>query len=828
MNDLLRNALERGRLVLLLGAGASVTSRDMSGRSLLMGEQLAELLASEAGMPYQKEPLNVVCAAARKRLGERFFEILEERYKHCTPSDAYRLIAKHSWARIYTLNIDDALDGALCTKSPQHVDIRYRDSKIFDQDQMYRHLDYIKLNGSIDRPEAGFIFSTREYGVGSAVEPLWYRELAEDFFRYTFLFIGTKINESLFYHQIERYRSASGAQEQRSFVLTPSATQIEKESWLDNNLEHISGTLDDFAQWLNKSYPNPIEPTQLAMARHPQLAVMLSFKNAQDKEKYAELYTPVTVIDRATLAKSAEELPSPLKIRDFYRGFKPSWRDILDGVPAEIKPTRDFFKVCRDALQSDRNLVVLYGPAGSGKSTLLKQIAVKLRDDEGTPVYYIDGILPKLNELLEALEKSNTGRYYVIYDKLDTIASDLEAFLQSGRFNKGLIIGAERQHIWESRTKFHLQKFCPKPIFMSLIDERDAKEILDKLEKYGPWTRLAKMNQARRIDELTRKAKRQLLIGLLETTSGDGFEKIIEDDYQGLGSHSHKSFLLLVGFGTVHRLNIQDAYVGRALRSLGINKTISSFASDMAGIVQYQDGYLTARHPVYMRHLIEKVIEPAAIFEALHALLTSYTVYEAPVLRAISKNEGAIFKANINHNFLKTIFRSDNRLILRVYESFEKAFESDGLFWLQYGLALRASSDQWGALEKLRTAVDAYPMLHTEHAYAQQELIVAAMCNIPAKAYEYLSDAKTRLERLDEAFGDPYTIVALSEGHTNVVRQLEGDVRGREVAKHYASILQYRKKAHPSEERLHEAWTKLAAYAVGGTWSEQSHADYIW
>ncbi|WP_305838773.1 hypothetical protein [Photobacterium leiognathi] len=49
--------------------------------------------------------------------------------------------------------------------------------------------------------------SSQEYGSNSASEPLWYSELARDFHKYTFIFIGTKLKEPLFYHQIEKYKA---------------------------------------------------------------------------------------------------------------------------------------------------------------------------------------------------------------------------------------------------------------------------------------------------------------------------------------------------------------------------------------------------------------------------------------------------------------------------------------------------------------------------------------------------------------------------------------------------------------------------------------------
>jgi len=187
MNSFIKSAIESGRLILLLGAGASVTSKDRNGNNLLLSNDLAKRIAEEAGWEYKGENLPTVYSAAKKDLGGRLDFLLENLYKHCNPSYEYITIAKHTWPRIYTLNVDDAFERALQSYSPQLTNIRHRFDNIGEQDQLFKELDYIKLNGSIDRLRDGLIFSSKEYGVASTNPPFWYRELAHDFFRYTFL-----------------------------------------------------------------------------------------------------------------------------------------------------------------------------------------------------------------------------------------------------------------------------------------------------------------------------------------------------------------------------------------------------------------------------------------------------------------------------------------------------------------------------------------------------------------------------------------------------------------------------------------------------------------
>lgn len=824
MNSQIKSAIDNGRLVLFLGAGASVGCNDGNGRALLLGSELAEILAKEAGFSYVGEPLSQVYAAATEKLGGRVNRILEERYKHCAPSSALRIIAEFPWARVYTTNIDDSIEAAIRKHSKQKLNVRFRGDRINDRDPFYSEIDLVKLNGSIDRLNSGLIFSPDEYARATLEEGLWYGELARDYFNYCFLFIGSALQEPIFRYHVERYRAATGDQEGESFVLTPKASAIEISSLRRNNLTHISGSISDFANWLRGAYPNIQTPDDLALKRFPQLVF---FKDKENAERYEKLFARILPVSRSTLSLLAGESAPAGKIRDFFRGSKPTWRDILDQVPAELNRLQSFLgRVTR--LSAEDQLVVVTGAAGSGKSTLLMQAAIGISDKTQMPTYYLPDPVGNLSEIVDALERSNASRYVLLTDKLDAMADDVADILSGGRARRLLLVGSERKNIWANRTSAKLGAFCPNPFDMGDISENDARRVLEKLEQFGPWTRLEKMQPADRLDELTKKAKKQLLIGLLETTAGRGFEEIIESDFASLKSADHRLFFILVGLATVHRVHMPATLCARALSYLRIEQSPHKLATSLSGIVNYDKERLTVRHPVYARYIFERAVDRADFLQVVKALISAFTVYPTPVVREVGKIEGVIFRSNINHRYLKDMLRSDESMILGFYEMFEKRFEQDGLFWLQYGLALRDMHRQPEALEKLQTAYNAYRIEHTEHALAQQLMIMAIDCNDEPRALSYLAEAKAMLERLDKRplrGEDSYPIVTLSEWHTKVIMKYQDEGRARDIAKTYANIVGSRLKAVPSDERLKRSFQLLTTYATTGKWNVDSEME---
>ncbi|HNC53116.1 MAG TPA: SIR2 family protein [Accumulibacter sp.] len=824
MTPAIKHAIENGKLVLLLGAGASADSLNRDGKKLRTSDELAEHLAAKAGFTYSGESLPVVYAAVKARLGDSTWPLLEECFGHCRPSKAYNIIASFPWPRVYTLNIDDALEAALRSASPQRLNIRYRFDRVKDRHPLYEEMEYVKLNGCVHRQADGVIFSPQEYGAASAFPPLWYQELAEDYFRYVFLFIGTRLNEPIFFHQIERHRASVGAMEGTGYVITREATEIEKQSLESLRLQHISGTVSDFAEWLNKEFPKHPTPWDFATTSLPQLKAMVA---KPDQARYAALFEQVLPVRRELLAPTDRAQVQPGQIRDFYRGFKPTWQDLIDGVPAEL----DAYHPLRQWILSaapEKRMFLITGPAGSGKTTALMALGLWLCDRTADPVYFLLSPTDDLGEALEALEASNEGRFFFLVDRISQVTDEIKDLLTRERLKKCVLVCTERQNVWVSRIKGEMGRFCAQEFRLSTINEAEAKRILEKLEQFGPWTRLGQMPQKKRVDELLQKAKRQLLIGLLEATSGVGFESIIANDYETLPDDAQKGFVLLVGLGTIHRVAIPEVIVSRASRHLGIPEGIDSLLTKLSGVVHRLGDALVVRHPVYVEHLFETTIGSEDKQRAIHALLAAYTVYPSPIRRYVTRGAGQVFKFTLNHRFLKNTFDGDESMVLGVYKAFQKNFENDGLFWLQFGLALRDQGMHLEAMEKLKTAVQAYRISHTEHAYAQQLLILAVESESRTRANSLVAEAKEILLRLDATeaeIGNAYPIVTLSELHTAAVRRHDGEQKGCMLANQYVEELKQRLRKHPEYERIKKAKDALTKYAATGVWEVPSDQD---
>lgn len=814
------NAYQSGRVMLLLGAGASYGSRDANNLEMPMGDDLAKELAAQMGWSYHGEALGTVYSAIKAIDSARLHTFLKARLTNTRPSPELQAIASFPWSRIFSLNIDDCTETALRKAGSQSVQIFARNSPLEEVDPIFGSVQLVKLNGSADRPEDGFIFSPQEYGEGSNRLPVWYRELGQNHSSYRFVFIGSKLDEPLFQHAMAEMRSIVKRETLRGYVITPSASEIDKHHLSSLNLVHVPGTLKDFAGWLAHEMPKPPTGWDLATARRPELRNI--HRALTDTQKRA--LNSVTLVSADSLPRSGSENITGA-IREFYKGYKPRWADVLDGVPAELTFINDFSKLV-EASHEGRKCIALVGPAGSGKSTALMVAALHVSKASNAPVYFLREAVSDIKEVIIALESINTSPFYLFIDKIEAMHNEVGELLGGVKTKHICIVASERLNIWNRRVKAAVEPFISKTFNVEKIRRADATLVLEKLEKFGPWTRLQPMTPEERVKEIFNKADRQLLIGLMEATTGLGFTQIIDRDFKDVGDDRHKKFLVIVGLASIHRSTLSSHIVGAALYNLGIAEDINVMSRETEGIVVTSAKRYSARHPIYVRELFEKIVPTTMIRDCLVAVLEAFSDYEAPVIKNVGKSDGIVFKSILNHRFVKEMMRNDEEKVRSVYAAFETKFHMDGLYWLQYGLALRDFGKQAEALEKLKTAREAYDSPQIQHAYAQQLMIIASISQNWIDAELMLKEAIDELRELNRVadITDAYPIVTLAEGHISVVLRFFGFEGSRPIIQQYANELLAAYRKYPSV-RLQEATNNVVTLATTGNWKESYGLD---
>ena len=815
MHPEIKQAYLEGRLMLLLGAGASAQSTDKTGISLPTGNGLASEIAQSVGLEYSGETLSQVYSAVSHSDGARLHQLFRNRLVHTRPGGDVLALAAFRWQRVYTLNIDDVIETAFRKTSPQRLRVFGRNDPLEDADPIFEEVQIIKLNGSADRPQDGFIFSPQEYASGSLRFPAWYKEVGQDYSQYVFVFIGSKLNEPLFQHVMADARLGNNREPQRGFVITPSASAIEKKHLEALNLVHVSGVLDDFVKWLKAEVGKPPSGWELATAKRPELkSLTKTLPAATQRALNAVLVVGRKLVPNASVGTEG-------RIRDFYRGFKPTWQDIGDGVPANLAAVRGFSKKLIET-DAPGKAIALLGPAGSGKTTTLMSAALTLSSSINTPVYYLREPVSDLYELVVELERLNQNRYHLFVDRADLLSRDIALLFEERKVSRGTIVFSERSNVWNRRLHDLFGTHVAEKFEISRISKADIPDILKKLKAFGPWTRLEKLTEEQQKAEIYEKSSRQLLIGLMEATSGIGFNEIIRRDFRDIGDDNHKKFLIIVGLSTIHRSALGQSLAGRALIEAGVDVDVTKLLGETEGIIFNSGGKLSARHPIYIRELFERIANPEMIRNCLVALLKAFSDFQAPVIQHVNKADGVVFKSIINHRFIRQMMRNDEIKVRSIYEAFETVFHVDGLYWLQYGLALRGFGHHEEAMDRFKTAKVAYSSPQIEHAYALQLIILAERSFTWDDAEPLLSEAVNnfRNQRADTWETDTYPIVSLAEGHVAVYKKFHSLEQSQALARQYANELQ-KTRQRTSNARLEEAILNMTLFATTGVWKEQ-------
>ena len=322
-------AIRQGRAFLVLGAGASKTSKNRFNNDVLLGSGLAKLLCKEAGIAFSGEPLKTVLSATVPTIVSegRFHEILREQFQNIRPSPELTALLQYSWKRLYTWNIDDSIEAV---KSP--VQRRKPYNGMVDKantDNGIEILPVIQLHGDAGKPEHGFIFTESDYNKRLiSGSHYWYLQLAQDYVGSVPIFIGSQLEEPILSAELDRARPTQGAALGQAYLISPDPlTPIQELSFKSRQIIYLKGTLSDFTDFLQSELGASYGPIAIASAISAFAAATVNVRNINASTAVLATFIYQHRLS-ATLSESAQ-YSSEVKdaaSRNFLEGAPPGWR----------------------------------------------------------------------------------------------------------------------------------------------------------------------------------------------------------------------------------------------------------------------------------------------------------------------------------------------------------------------------------------------------------------------------------------------------------------------------------------------------------------------
>lgn len=310
--------IRAGRSILFIGAGASVGAKNAKMSSPPVGEKLKNLIAAELNVKYSSGTgLRELFSFARRHLGENgLHDFMFQYYANCKPATFhFALMKKRMWKRIYSTNIDDVLENSYRSAVGSSPEIYVAESSIVAPLKRSSELQIIKLNGDIHGSFENFIFSEDQYQSYFHRNDNWYDECARDYRNETFIFIGSSLDEPLFWFHLNRLQAIEGSP--KADIVKPKLDIIQSELMNEKNITFIPGSLSDFVNCIGSELADQeeyIDPVAVAFSSKRGI-----WSNPFELKKYPiEEINSMDLVDSVTLP--AASVPTRgNRARDFYR-----------------------------------------------------------------------------------------------------------------------------------------------------------------------------------------------------------------------------------------------------------------------------------------------------------------------------------------------------------------------------------------------------------------------------------------------------------------------------------------------------------------------------
>jgi hypothetical protein len=673
--------LRAGRYHLVLGAGASLDCSNESGQLLSARGLAAELVAGLSDAPVDVSLPRAYETMLATSGPEATHDFLRRRFSGCECQEWHRSLTRIPWECIWTLNIDDAMEGAYASSPDRSQDVQ----TVLPMDDL-RHLGgaqrttcLVHLHGYVGsiqaRSNPELTFSLQEYlaSVRAADAATWHSTFRYMFSTAPLLILGATMNEELDFLEVVRRGNSSAKYGYPSAIVRPDISSFEWAEYERWGLTPVSATAEEFVSALRAN---------------------LEAADPQPTDSYNNRYTARTFVPPEDVVQI------PAKNHDFYGGDHPQIDDIqsgLDAIPSWLEQLADDIGQPYGSTPSTR-LYLLHGSAYSGKSTAIIRLAVEL-EARGWSPYFLGG--------QERLDPDELLRFFadrpnalLVLDEVRWEADDLRASFQlfKEKHSRLIVIGSERSSRLELVRKsigeryivgLHSRLFVEptSQLWTAILDVRSAHARLGRLERLP--------DRARKLHFSEHGHNLYSSLASLEDAKGFLSRPIAEIERLGAGE---REVLALLGLAAYQGLPFP---VGLASAVTSLSLWDVEVAIDEGALQDWvrrglpEPGIITLRHRFLGDRIAEGEID-LMLERSLGELLADACVVLAPQV-----NVDAIRSRTLSFRLARAFMNAEfvERLVGRDavdswYERLREPYDWHARYWEQRALAMRSDLDR--------------------------------------------------------------------------------------------------------------------------------------
>lgn len=809
---LLRHA-SRANIILFVGAGFSSLATNQIGKPVPTGLELAKAIwkflkyQGEYGDDSLADLYEALLSSGQSHARIRNF--LEEQLTCKTVPEVYDAIVNLFWYRIYTTNVDDLLTKVYQRAVTKLEVLAYPKDDVEERDQSLASIQGIFLNGRLPCSPSDLTFSPRQYASASIRPQPLYQQFVRDFATHPAVFVGTRLNEPLFWQALEARQGRSldtSEYRPKSFLVAPSISPAKRSSLARLNVIPIEGSTDEFLAWLSGLKTKLPDRQAVVLGSAPDLASIVALSSdlarAQDLRSFGGSFRTVPTESKSSSYRSV-----------YLLGAAPRWDDILSNLdaPREISSViQAFVSRAFDEEPGRLRVGAILGSAGAGKSTILRRVGLQIRQAGRTVFATNSEVLPSPDAIRRVLD-GLPERSVLLFDNAEVALSMLPSTLRElERCEKPPVV------LFASRTNDFDRLWSRLNADVDLVEfsvpnlsRQEIEALLTILDEQSLLGELKGLAHSQRVKVFEDKAQKQILVAMREATTSRGFDSIIRDEFERLEPMESKALYLCVALAT-------DA---------GFRLT----REEVVACAQVSAG--DALH--YLNRNLRDIVVPTGaandMFLLRHRLLAELVVTQiAPrpmlrdayvrVLRALATGPGQSWRGRVpqlvhallNHKTIYARFRHDLEEARDIFQTLSQWFKEEPHFWLQFGnLELEGvGGDLRFAENYLRQAESLSPQNNTfvqnalGHLLMRQAIEATSLDEAQASLAQAVALLRERIETTDLADAYPVHIYC-SQMYLWTKRWLHDNEAQRRSELEKLHILMERAiKKHPRHKRL--------------------------
>ena len=679
--------INEGKVILFLGAGASIGAKSKNGAFAPVGQELARLLADRFLDGKERErPLNIVAEYAisiNDLIPVQSY--IKELFEELDPASFHELIPTFRWGAIFTTNYDLVVEKAYvsCKNKAQGIVPTVKNTDNFDH--LIRTTDtipYIKLHGCINHSEdesIPMILTIDQYVDHLKNRHLLFNRIEDLGLEYTFVFIGHGLEDPDIRHALLKLGD-NFDKRPRFYSVTPDVTDMDKALWEKKKITTLKGTFEEFLTELDGKIDKELRKFSREKHQHEVEGRFVTGLS---------LSSEVVSFLEADLTYVRPNLPTQnYSAQDFYKGVSSGWDAIQKNYDSSRILTDNILSDVILIEESERSNIsdfyLVKGHAGSGKSILLKRLAWDAAIDyQKLCLFWDSNSKIDSSSIFEIVD--NCGeRVFLFVDRCSYHVGDILYLIRRAVSHnaKLTIIANERSNEWNMDCE-PLHNRLTGDFNLPYLKEKEIGLLLDKLSQNNSLGLIE--GKSREDQELAfrEKAGRQLLVALYEVTMGKSFEDIIVDEYKNIEPDLAK--LIYRTVCTLNRLDI-PVRSGIIHRIFGIsfNDFKKDFFKPLENIVltshgdRFSDHSYRARHPLIAEKIFERSIpNPSNRLDLYLKIIDALDIGYSADTKA--------YKELLKARNLMQVF-SDPSMVRRLYKEAEPLGLSDDYYHQQLAI----------------------------------------------------------------------------------------------------------------------------------------------